>query len=570
MKTEEDKSVQKVAIVGTRFSHSWEAACRYAPKAEKVCYTNVDSLLANFAAEERDVILLPVYNTREGESKNCSRVFNKLKGRYYWADNLVLPVNISFGCSPGANEEDIDLLVLNRFAFKQCEDYIDEHFPSVNLIFVNDVSGYVAGLMGESRETKNFAVFEREEVLSRLGLTVVRRDIIPHSRTRYGVFAKSLPMPTGYDATSLLTIPLSDRVGILVDILNEFTDRGINILDMRSENDTKSQKLQIYIEVEGHIQEDIVAEAVNNIEKKVIQQEDSFGLIGSYPRVDMRRKYINSFGFIGTGEMSLWFARRLENEGYMVSLSGRSTELTPEDMISSVDVVLICVPISATASVIAKYAPLLADGQALIILAGEAESIVDRAIEATSDGVEVMLVHNLWGPQAANMKDKNAIVVRTPQSGRFCAEFEAFLYKHGANIVHDTPDKHDLLMGVGQKLPTAISVALATTLEENNITPEDLEGHCTLTSLYPILAMARVHSQNPRTYAEILSMSGKSGKIVEDFIYNLQRVMERSNLSDIESLSEMINENGKHLSAEFLREKMKQAKAVDQVLIRMN
>ncbi len=35
------------------------------------------------------------------------------------------------------------------------------------------------------------------------------------------------------------------------------------------------------------------------------------------------------------------------------------------------------------------------------------------------------------------------------------------------------------------------------TLNENRITSEDIASHCTLTSLYPILAMSRVHSQNP-------------------------------------------------------------------------
>ena len=136
-----------------------------------------------------------------------------------------------------------------------------------------------------------------------------------------------------------------------------------------------------------------------------------------------------------------------------------------------------------------------------------------------------MLVHNLWGPQAATMKDKNAIVVRTARSGRLCSEFEAFLYKHGADIFQDSAARHDLLMGIGQKLPTVISVALAMTLEDHDITSEDIASHCTLTSLYPILAMARVHSQNPRTYAEIMATSGDSRRIVHDFARNLQQVI---------------------------------------------
>jgi prephenate dehydrogenase len=167
------------------------------------------------------------------------------------------------------------------------------------------------------------------------------------------------------------------------------------------------------------------------------------------------------------------------------------------------------------------------------------------------------------------MKDKNAIVVRTSRSGRFCSEFEAFLYKHGADIFHDSPSRHDLLMGIGQKLPTLISVALAMTLGENNITSEDIASHCTLTSLYPILAMSRVHSQNPRTYAEIMSTTGDSRKIVSDFAKNLDRVIRMADAASIPGLCSLIDANAEHLTDQFLKACMRQAKAVDEVLGRM-
>ncbi len=354
-----------------------------------------------------------------------------------------------------------------------------------------------------------------------------------------------------------------------MDILGEFSRRGISIVDMRSENDLKTQKLRIYLEAEGHIQSDIMANAIEHIESRVIQQRGVIRLLGSFPRVDMRTKYVKSFGFIGTGAMSKWFARRLESEGYEVLMTGRKTSLRPEQMIAQVDVVIICVPISVTSSTVRQYGPMIGNGKALILLAGESEETIKSALDITSDEVEVMLVHNLWGPQAATMKDKNAIVVRTSRSGMFCSEFEAFLYKHGADIYHDTPSKHDLLMGIGQKLPTVISVALAMTLNENNITSEDIASHCTLTSLYPILAMSRVHSQNPRTYAEIMSTAGDSRKIVSDFVKNLDKVIQMADAASIPVLSSLIDENAEHLTDAFLQARMQQAKAVDEVLGRM-
>jgi prephenate dehydrogenase/prephenate dehydratase len=558
----------RVATLRPAQSHAAQAARHYAPVAETELYPNITALIEAFSGGRADLLVAPVYNTREGENKTCFNLFRQIKNGF-WIDNIVLPVDVSFGVlKPGIAKEDVKIIIGRQEIFRQCEEYIESVLPLVTMMSCQDVEATVAEIR-ERDDCTVYGVVDSEELLLALGLTIAERDVTPHNRTRYGVFGSEMSVATGYDATALFTIPLDDRVGMLVDILGEFTRRGVNILDMRAENDVRTQKLQIYIEVEGHVRDQIVAEAVKAIENMVIKQPGGLRILGSYPRVDMRTKYIKSFGFIGTGAMSKWFADRLENEGYRVLLSGRSTSLRPEEMISQVDVLVICVPISATVATIREYAPMLGRGKALVLLAGESAATVAAALEFTSEEVEVMLVHNLWGPQATTMKDKNAIIVRTTRSGRFCSEFESFLYKHGTHIFHDTPDKHDLLMGVGQKLPTVISVAMAMTLGDNGITADDIDSHCTLTSLYHILAMARVHSQNPRTYAEIMATYGESRKIVKDFTANLERVVALADNSDIDRLCDLIEDNEEKLSREFLECRMKQAKAVDQVLARI-
>lgn len=556
-----------IATIGPQGSLAWKAAQKYADDAVLRTHSSSKKVISSFVNHDVDCAILPVYNTREGENKQYFRIFDHLKAGY-WVDNVIVYSDLSLGMhQPDADLHSIHLLVGRREVLGQCAEFIDQHLPDVDQMVVSDVEQVMADISSGQRSGVGFIA--PVEMLSEHGFHILEREVAPHNRTRFAVFAHDLPKPTGYDATTFVTVPLDDRVGLLVDILQEFSQRGINILDMRSENDIKTQKLQIYIEAEGHISTEMMSSALQHIENKVIQQPGAIQVLGSFPRIDMRTKHIKSFGFIGTGAMSKWFADRLESEGYKVFMSGRSTSLRPEEMIRYVDVVIICVPISVTTETIAKYGPMIAGNKALILLAGESEKTVNTALETTSEAVEVMLVHNLWGPQAATMKDKNAVVVRTPRSGLYCSEFEAFMYKHGADIYHDSSTQHDLLMGVGQKLPTAISVALAMTLQENEITSEDITSHSTLTSLYPILAMARVHSQNPRTYAEIMSTSGAGNKIVIDFLKNLQTIMELADAASIGPLSELINKNAQHLSDSFLRARMEQAKAVDTVLGKM-
>ena len=551
-----------IATLGPVGSDSYLAAKQYNPDAKTICFNSVFELVSAFQAGKTDLALIPVYNTREGEIKEYFQLLVELE-QYHWVDNVVLPIHLSIGTLNDTVNK-IDTIVGRGSVFNQCKDYLKANFPDATLVTVHDIEKKLYEI--KDAKLANHGIIESEELLRKFEFSLMDREVVSHNKTRFAIVSKLMAKPTGYDATAVITRPLKDRVGMLVDILAEFTRRGINILDLRSENDIETQKLQIYIEIEGHAQDGIITEALNNVEKGVIQEENSLRILGSFPRVDMRVKKINSFGFIGTGDMSKWFASRLESEGYTTILTGRSSAISTETMIQEVDVVVVCVPISVTAKVVRQYGHLLSDGQALILLAGESENTLKTAFEATSEGVEVMLVHNLWGPQALTMKDKNAAVVRTKRSGSLCSEFEAFLYKHGAEIYQDSASQHDLLMGVGQKLPTIISVALASTLSKHNINCNDIGSHSTLTSIYGVLAMARVHNQNPRTYAEIMATKGDGRKIVSTFVDTLQQIIALSESEDIEQLCNIMEENRKYLPPAFLKSRMKQAKAVDEVL----
>jgi len=554
-----------IATQGPIGSDSFQAARQYAPDARILLFNRVSDILAAFLAGDAEYALVPVYNTREGEIKETFRLVTQLD-QGYWIDNVVLPIHLSLGTisKTALTSTPVDTIIGRSSVFRQCEEYIDEHFPRATLMSVQDIEAALADIRTHNKT--NCAVIESEDLLKKHGIELIAREVVSHNRTRFALLGRDLAKTSGYDATAFITKPLRDRVGMLADILGEFTRRGINILDLQSENDIKTQKLRIYIEAEGHIEDNLLREALARIEKSVIQEEGSIKLLGSFPRVDMRVKQIRAFGFIGSGSMSRWFAGRLESEGYKAYVTGRTTPLRPEEMIGKVDVVIICVPISVTTETIRQYGGLLQDGQALILLAGESETTLNTAIESTRPGVELMLVHNLWGPQAMTMKDKNAAVVRTARSGGFCSEFEAFLYKHGAEIFHDSPSKHDMLMGVSQKLPTTISVALAMTLAEHEIDTHDIGSHSTLTSLYGILAMARVHNQNPRTYAEIMAMSGDSRKIVRSFAKNMLHLISLAESGDIGQLCDIMDANRQYMSPAFLQTRMKQAKAVDELL----
>jgi prephenate dehydrogenase len=78
--------------------------------------------------------------------------------------------------------------------------------------------------------------------------------------------------------------------------------------------------------------------------------------------------------------------------------------------------------------------------------------------------------------------------------------------------------------------------------------------------------MARIHNQNPRTYAEIMATGGDGRKIVRSFAENLLQVIDLADHGRIHDLCELMDKNRQYMPQPFLDSRMRQAKAVDEIL----
>jgi chorismate mutase/prephenate dehydratase len=537
-------SIGALGPVGT---YSWQAVNQYNPDAEIVLFETIPKIFDALEANSIDQAIVPLYNTID---KGIPETFNRLKvmveGKWI-VDNLTLTIQHSLGTLD--HDHDITLLMSKDTVLRQCERYIAQHYPNTAVKALSSTAQGIQVIRDE--ELYHAAVIASKDAILAQGLVIRDENLVKNNRTRFAVLGRKIPESSGYDGTIIVTTPLRDRVGLLHDILEEFESRNINLLDLRSDTDVETQRLFFYIEMEGHIHDLQVCAAIERI-KAIIEDPDSVKVLGSFPRVDMRQHKIKRVGFIGTGPMSTWFQERLAREGIETYLTGRTSKLRPEQMIPQVDVVIPCIPISAGVQVLQQYAKLLQPGQALILLSGEATETLQKALEYTIPQVEIMAVHNLWGPNVSNMKNKNVIIIKTDRSGELCHEFENFLYKHGAHITQDPPEKHNLMMGIEQKLPTAISIAFANILRRYQITPTDLQAHATLTSIYFILSISRLHAQSPKTYAEILASNFEGTGILNDFLQELDVVKMLGEQGERQELEEMVRQNTKYLGSKFL------------------
>ena len=100
----------------------------------------------------------------------------------------------------------------------------------------------------------------------------ISRTTLRTTRASSRSHARAFPPPTGHDKTSIVTFQRANRPGSLVNILQEFSARNIDLTHLQS-RPTK-RELGDYcfvIELEGHVADERVADCLKNVQAKQAQ-----------------------------------------------------------------------------------------------------------------------------------------------------------------------------------------------------------------------------------------------------------------------------------------------------------
>lgn len=180
-----------------------------------------------------------------------------------------------------ASLEKIERIVSFPHATAQCHQYLAATLPNATMVAANSTAD-AARELGENGNDRT-AVIGTALAGSTYGLKVLARHIEDHpeNHTRFVTVAREgIPAPTGHDKTSIVTFQRADRPGSLVNILQEFSARSINLTHLQS-RPTK-RELGDYcfvIELEGHVADERVADCLKNVQAK----QAHVRFLGSYP-----------------------------------------------------------------------------------------------------------------------------------------------------------------------------------------------------------------------------------------------------------------------------------------------
>jgi prephenate dehydratase len=247
-------------------------------------YATVGQALQAVRDGEVSAALVPIENSVEG---GVTVTLDNLT----YGDPLVitrevlLPVQFGLYARPGSRLADVRTVLTHPHAAAQCRAWLAEHLPGAGVTESGSTAGAAQAV---ADPTSPFDAAICAAVAGELyGLTAVARDIAdnPDAVTRFVLVSRPGPVgaATGADKTTLVLFMRQDHPGALLEILEQFASRGVNLC--RIESRPTKRTLGDYcfsVDAEGHIGDARLAEAMMGLHRTCAEVV----FLGSYPRAD--------------------------------------------------------------------------------------------------------------------------------------------------------------------------------------------------------------------------------------------------------------------------------------------
>jgi prephenate dehydratase len=251
---------------------------------ERIPFVSVDAALAALRAGDLDAAMVPIENSVEGGVSATLDALASGDPLVVVAEQVV-PITFVLAAPAGIALADIRTVSTHPHAWAQVRAWMGSHLPDVEYLPGASTAAAAAGLAGE-RPPYQGAICAPVAAANH-GLTILSEDIGDNSGavTRFVLVARPgrLPAPTGADKTSVVLFQREDHPGGLLELLEQFSARGINLT--RIESRPNGGRLGDYcfsIDCEGHVSDERVGETLMGLRRVCADVR----FLGSYPRAD--------------------------------------------------------------------------------------------------------------------------------------------------------------------------------------------------------------------------------------------------------------------------------------------
>ena len=271
-----------------------EAALMQVPgaaAATRIPASNVNAALDMVRAGSVDAAMVPIENSVEG---GVTATLDAIAGgqELRIIREVLVPISFVLVGPPGVALADIRRISTHGHAWAQCRLWVESNIPGAEYVPGSSTAAAAMGLLEEDARYEA-AICAPIVAQEQPGLTVLAENIgdNPGAVTRFILVSRpgALPERTGADKTTVVVPLPEDRPGALMEILDQFATRGVNL--SRIESRPTGQYLGHYffsIDADGHVQDARVADALAGLHR--ISPATRF--LGSYGRADAQGVHV--------------------------------------------------------------------------------------------------------------------------------------------------------------------------------------------------------------------------------------------------------------------------------------
>jgi len=257
-------------------------------EAEYLPLVDVVSTLEAVRSGRADFAVVPIENSVEGgvtatlDTLATGQTLVLLR-------EILVPVTFVLAARPGTALRDVTRVSTHPHAWAQCRRWFNTHLPAA--LHVPATSTAAAGALLADTTPGHDPGFDAALVAplsaEMYGLEVLAEHVADSESavTRFVVVGvPGVPsVPTGADKTSLVVHLPSNEAGALLEMLEQFAARGVNLsrIESRPLGDLLG-RYSFSIDAEGHLAEERVAEALIGLHRVCPHVR----FLGSYPRAD--------------------------------------------------------------------------------------------------------------------------------------------------------------------------------------------------------------------------------------------------------------------------------------------
>ncbi len=265
---------------------------------EQVPFGSVGAALDALRANEIDAAMVPIENSVEG---GVSATLDALSvgDQLHIVGEVLVPVTFVLAVRPGPDGSGMPLAAVRAIgthshAWAQVRGWAGTQVPDAAYVPTLSTAASAQAL-AELPDTPYDAAICAAGAAHRFGLRVVAEDIGDNGGaiTRFVLVSQPgrMPAPTGADKTTVVLFQRLDRPGGLLELLEQFAVRGVNMTRLESRPTGEAMGSYCFsIDFEGHLAEERVRESLIGLKRVCADVR----FLGSYPRADGQRGIVDA------------------------------------------------------------------------------------------------------------------------------------------------------------------------------------------------------------------------------------------------------------------------------------